>query len=81
MNELVRHPSPGAERMRLHRDRRRRGLRCLTIELRETEIDVLIGKGLLTSETRHDRGAVCDALYAHLEQTLGKHVTRNNSHA
>jgi hypothetical protein len=42
MNEI--HPSPAAARMRLHRDRRRRGLRCLTIELRETEIDVLIGR-------------------------------------
>jgi hypothetical protein len=70
MNELVRHPSTAAERMRLHRDRRRRGLRCLTIELRETEIDVLIRKGLLKGETRHDPGAVCDALYAHLEKTL-----------
>jgi hypothetical protein len=66
MNEFVRPPSPAAARMRLHRDRRKRGLRCLTIELRETEIDVLVGKGLLTSETRHDAGAVCDALYAHL---------------
>jgi hypothetical protein len=63
--------SPAAARMRLHRDRRRRGLRCLTIELRETEIDVLIGKGLLNAETRHDPGAVCEALYAHLDQTLG----------
>jgi hypothetical protein len=35
---------------------------------------------LLNSETRHDPGAVCDALYAHLEQTLG-HVTRNSGHA
>jgi hypothetical protein len=66
MNEFVRPPSPAAARMRLHRDRRKRGLRCLTIELRETEIDVLVGKGLLTSETRHDAGTVCDALYAHL---------------
>jgi hypothetical protein len=40
--------------MRLHRERRRQGLRCLMIELRETEIDVLIGKGLLNSEMRHD---------------------------
>ena len=46
--------SPAAARMRLHRGRRRAGLRCLMIELRETEIDVLIGKGLLNSEMRHD---------------------------
>jgi hypothetical protein len=57
--------------MRLHRKRRRQGLRCLTIELRETEIDALIGKGLLDSEMRHDLRAVCAALYTHLDQTLG----------
>ena len=62
--------SPAAERMRLHRERRRQGLRCLTIELRETEIDVLIRKGLLRTEMRNDAIAVCKGLYAHLEQTL-----------
>jgi hypothetical protein len=41
------------------------------IELREREIDVLIGKGLLNGGSRNDPGAVCDALYTHLEQTLG----------
>ena len=45
-------------------------MRCLTIELRETEIDALIGLKLLTAETRNDAGAVCDALYAHLDRTL-----------
>jgi hypothetical protein len=70
MNEIVPQPTSAAARMRRHRDRRRRGLHCLTIELRETEIDVLIGKGLLKSETRHDPGAVCQGLYAHLEETL-----------
>jgi hypothetical protein len=57
--------------MRLHRARRRNGLRCLTVELRETEIEVLIAKGLLSSETRHDPRFIRQALYAHLEQTLG----------
>jgi hypothetical protein len=63
--------SPAAARMRLHRQRRRQGLRCLMIELREIEIDVLVGRGLLNSETRHDPRAVTEALYAHLDQTLG----------
>ena len=53
MSELVRPTTPAAARMRLHRDRRRRGLRCLTIELRETEIDALIRIGLL-EERSHD---------------------------
>jgi hypothetical protein len=63
--------SAAAERMRRHRQRRRDGLRCLNVELRETEIDALIGLKLLTAETRNDPGAVCEALYAHLDRTLG----------
>jgi hypothetical protein len=69
-------PSPSrpascaAERMRRHRQRRRNGLRCLIIELRETEIDALIRKGLLKPEMHNDTIAIIDALYAHLESTL-----------
>ena len=63
--------SPAAERMRRHRQRRRDGLRCLVIELRETEIDVLIRKGLMKPETRNDTSAIIDALYAYLDHTLG----------
>jgi hypothetical protein len=59
-----------AERMRRHRERRRDGLRCLTIELRETEIDALIRKELLKSGTRNDPSAIIDALYAFLDRTL-----------
>ena len=62
--------SPAAERMRRHRERRRDGLRCLTIELRETEIDALIHKGILNADTRNDPGAVLNALYTHLDHTL-----------
>ena len=46
-------------------------MRCLTIELRETEIDALIREGLLKPETRNDPSAVSDALYAFLDGTLG----------
>jgi hypothetical protein len=63
--------SAAAERMRLHRERRRKGLRCLTIELRETEIDALIGMKLLRAEMRNDPNAVSDALYAYFDRTLG----------
>ena len=59
-----------AERMRRHRQRRRDGLRCLIIELRETEINDLIRKGLLKAETRNNASAIIDALYAHLDNTL-----------
>ena len=56
--------------MRRHRERRRDGLRCLTIELRETEIDFLIRSELLKTETRNDREAIVEALYAYLERTM-----------
>jgi len=62
--------SAAAERMRRHRERRRDGLRCMTIELRETEIDALIRKELLKPETRNDPSTVIDALYAFLDRTL-----------
>jgi hypothetical protein len=63
--------SPAAARMRRHRERRRDGMRCLRIELRATEIDALIDRGLLKAETRNDLNAVRDAFYAHLDRTLG----------
>jgi hypothetical protein len=63
-------PTPAAERMRRHRERRRDGMRCLWIELRDTEIDALVQSGLLKAETRNDQNAIADALYDHLERTL-----------
>jgi hypothetical protein len=59
-----------AERMRRHRQRRRDGLRCLMIELRETEIDALIKVGLLPPENRHDYDSVQSALYAFLDDAF-----------
>ena len=65
-------PSAAADRMRRHRQRRRDGLRCLIIELRETEINALIRNGLLQPENRHDYGSVQSALYAFLDNALGE---------
>jgi hypothetical protein len=62
--------STAAERMRRHRERRRDGLRCLTMEIRDTEIDALIGKGMLKADARNDPNAIRDALYVHLDRTL-----------
>jgi hypothetical protein len=70
MNELSLHRSPAAERMRRHRERRREGLRCLAIELRETEIDVLVQKGLLKADARNNSRAVREALYRYFDSTL-----------
>jgi len=63
--------SAAAERMRRHRERRRDGLRCLTIELRETEIDALACNGFLKADARNDLRAIELALYEFLERTLG----------
>jgi hypothetical protein len=64
--------SAAAERMRAHRERRRLGLRCLMIQLRETEIDTLIRRGMLKPETRNDLYEIREALYARLDRTLGE---------
>jgi hypothetical protein len=63
--------SSSADRMRRHRERRRSGIRCLTIEIREAEVAELIRRGLLRRETRNDRNSIIGALYAHLDRTLG----------
>ena len=63
-------PSAAALRMRRHRERRRDGLRCVTIELRETEVSVLIRKGLLSDDARNDLKAVKRAFYGFLDRTL-----------
>ena len=62
--------SAAAERMRLHRERRRKGLRCLTIELRETEIEALVGMKLLRAEMRNDSNAITKALYDFFDGTF-----------
>jgi len=62
--------SPAAERMRAHRERKKSGMRCLMIEIRETEIDALIRKGFLTPDARNDTGAIIDAMYAHFDREL-----------
>jgi hypothetical protein len=69
--ERERLSSAAAERMHLHRERRRQGLRCIIVELRETEIDALVRRGLLEAETRNDKYAVRMALYEYLDRTLG----------
>jgi len=62
--------SAAAERMRAHRKRRRAGLRCVVVQLRETEIDVLIRKGLLKADARNNVRAIRDALHRHFDDTL-----------
>ena len=50
--------APAAERMRRYRKRRRRGMRCLRIQIHVSEIDALIRKKYLDQQSRDDLKAV-----------------------
>jgi hypothetical protein len=56
--------------MRLYRVRKQRGLRCITIELFEHEIEGLIRGGYLAANERRDKLAVRKALYALLARAF-----------
>jgi hypothetical protein len=60
----------GAARMALHRARKRRGLTCITIEVRDTEIASLIRSGYLPRERWRERAAVVRAIHDFLDQNL-----------
>jgi hypothetical protein len=57
--------------MRRHRERRKKKLRCLIIQIREREIDELTRKGFLQADARNDPHSVTMALYEFFEGTLG----------
>ena len=50
--------APAAERMRRYRKRRRRGIRCVRVQIHVTEIDALIRKKYLDQQSRDDLKAV-----------------------
>src|SRR3954468_3852488 len=54
-SEQVTGITAGARRMRAHRQRRREGLRCVTLDLRDDEIERLIGLGHLRQDDRKDK--------------------------
>ena len=62
----------GAERMRRHRQRRRLGLRSVTIEVRRSEVDRLIERRLLAPEEQGDGRALRRAIHKLLDVTLGR---------
>jgi hypothetical protein len=49
-------------------------LRCVTIELRETEVGVLSQKGFLKEDARNDLHAVREALHRFFDSTLNPPV-------
>lgn len=60
--------SAGARRMRLYRERRRKGVSCVIIQLFETEISALIQRGLLEPTQRHDKAAIARAMGLFLDR-------------
>jgi len=60
--------SAGAARMARYRDRRRRGLRCVTVDVREVEIEYLIRSHYLDPKERFDPIAIRDAMHRWLDR-------------
>jgi hypothetical protein len=50
------------ERSRRHRQRRRRGTRCITVDVNELEVSVLVVKGYLPEEARNNVKAIKAAI-------------------
>jgi hypothetical protein len=63
--------SAAAERMRRHRERSRQGLRCVTILLRNSEVDELVKRQLLAREHQNNGYEITKALHTLLDDTLG----------
>jgi hypothetical protein len=63
-------PSPGARRMRRHRERRRKGLRHVSLVLRACEIEAFIRRKRLSTEDRDNPIALRRTLYLYLDDTL-----------
>jgi hypothetical protein len=55
-------PSPSTERSRRYRQRRRRGTRCITVDVNEGEIAALVARGYLPEEARDDPVAIKAAI-------------------
>ena len=60
--------SASAERMRRFRERRRRGLACIRVQLRRSEVDALVASKLLEPTEREDRRALATALHRYLDR-------------
>ena len=63
-------PLTGSQRVRRVRERKRKDIIFLGIEILPTERDALIRIGLLNQADRNDKLAVLDAVYAFFERHL-----------
>jgi hypothetical protein len=55
---------PGTLRVRLHRERRREGLRLLTLEIPVSAVDAAIARGFLKPEDSTQAWSVIESVYA-----------------
>ena len=51
-----------AARTRRHRERRRRGTRCVTVDVNQSELDALVVRGYLSEEERDNGMAIKKAI-------------------
>jgi hypothetical protein len=51
-----------AARMTRHRERRRQGTRCVTVDVSQSDRDVLVVRGYLSEEERDNGGALKNAI-------------------
>jgi hypothetical protein len=63
-------PVPASERMRLYRQRRRKGVRIVRIPLQATNINDLIQLGLLKQHERKEEAALRAAVLVLLREAL-----------
>lgn len=63
-------PSKNALRQQLYRERKKLGLQCIQVEIRHSEIEALIRRGLLAQSDASTATAIRAALYKHLDRTL-----------
>jgi hypothetical protein len=62
MSSSLRDAESSAVRTKRHRDRRRRGKRCITVEISADELAGLVAGGYLPKETRTDAMAIKRAI-------------------
>jgi hypothetical protein len=60
-------PLSSAERMRRSRERRKNGMFCLTLEIRESEVDAFVRCGRIKPEERASPAAIRTAVYSLLK--------------
>jgi hypothetical protein len=72
-----------ASRMKRHRERRRQGTRCVTVNVSQGELDALLVRGYLSEEERDDGAAIkkeIEGVLSDIELDL-QYETAERSHA